>query len=98
MEVAGNKPKTRKQRRKEKEAKAAVAARGRAEAQKKKNQELFRMKSLKKSIAKQEALTAQRIEKRKQAKEVIPNHNLKFQLSFQNCVVLYRPRSSSLPS
>ena len=98
MEVAGNKPKTRKQRRKEKEAKAAVAARGRAEAQKKKNQELFRMKSLKKSIATQEALTAQRIEKRKQAKEVIPNHNLKFQLSFQNCVVLYRPRSSSLPS
>ena len=74
-----------------------MAARGRAEAQKKKNQELFRMKSLKKSIAKQEALTAQRIEKRKQAKEVMQNHNLKFQL-FQNCVVLYRPRSSSLPS
>ena len=75
-----------------------MAARGRAEAQKKKNQELFRMKSLKKSIAKQEALTAQRIEKRKQAKEVSPNHDIKFQLSFQNCVVLYRPRSSSLPS
>ena len=53
-----------------------MAARGRAEAQKKKNQELFRMKSLKKSIAKQEALTAQRVEKRKQAKEVgaLPNN------------------------
>ena len=69
-EAAGNKPKTRKQRRKEKEAKAASAARGRVDAEKKKNQDLFRMKSLKKSIAKQEALTAQRIEKRKQAKEV----------------------------
>ena len=33
-------------------------------------QDLFRMKSLKKSIAKQEALTAQRVEKRKEAKEV----------------------------
>ena len=44
------------------------------------------MKSLKKSIAKQEALTAQRVEKRKQAKEV---RDTTEQHSLSNLLLLY---------
>jgi nucleolar protein 53 len=68
-ESGGNKKlKTRKQRRKEKEAKADLAVRKRAADDKKKNQDVYRLKSLKKSISVSEAVTATRVVKRLQAK------------------------------
>lgn len=69
IDTGNKKLKTKKQRRKEKEAKAEVARRKRVASDKRKNVDVLRAKSLRKSIRASEAETAAKMKKRQTAKE-----------------------------